>query len=84
MLEQKKMDRINELARKSKKVGLSGEEKREQHTLRQEYLAKFRESFRVHLENIEVIDTPEEACRLRRKYALRGDSPSGRDATSEN
>ncbi|MDR1293058.1 MAG: DUF896 domain-containing protein [Clostridiales Family XIII bacterium] len=73
-----------ELARKSKTVGLSSEEKREQHTLRQEYLAKFRKSFRVHLDNIEVVDTPEEACRLRRKYALRGDSPSGRDATSEN
>jgi uncharacterized protein YnzC (UPF0291/DUF896 family) len=84
MLEQRKMDRINELARKSKNCGLSGEEKREQHELRKEYLAKFRESFRVHLENIEVVETPEEAERLRRKYTLRGDSPSGRDATSEN
>jgi uncharacterized protein YnzC (UPF0291/DUF896 family) len=84
MLEQRKMDRLNELARKSKKEGLSGEEKREQHELRQEYLAKFRESFRVHLDNIEVVETPEEAGRLRRKYALQGGSPSARDETSEN
>jgi uncharacterized protein YnzC (UPF0291/DUF896 family) len=84
MLERRKMDRLNELARKSKKTGLSHEEKREQHGLRQEYLARFRESFRVQLDNIEVVDTPEEAERLRRKYALQGGSPSGRDASCEN
>jgi uncharacterized protein YnzC (UPF0291/DUF896 family) len=84
MLEQKKMDRINELARKSKRCGLSSEEKREQHELRQEYLARFRASFRVHLDNIEVVETREEAERLRRKHAIMGGSPSGRDATSEN
>jgi uncharacterized protein YnzC (UPF0291/DUF896 family) len=84
MLEQKKMDRINELARKSKKDGLSGEEKREQHELRQEYLARFRAAFRVQLENIEVVETPEEAERLRRKYALQGGSPSSRDVSCEN
>ncbi|MDR3225577.1 MAG: DUF896 domain-containing protein [Clostridiales Family XIII bacterium] len=84
MLEQKKMDRINELARKSKRDGLTGAEKQEQHDLRQEYLARFRESFRVHLENIEVVDTPKEAERLRVKYALQGATPSGRDTSSEN
>jgi uncharacterized protein YnzC (UPF0291/DUF896 family) len=84
MLEQSKMDRINALARKSRADGLTGEEKREQHELRQEYLARFRESFRVHLENIEVVETPEEAERLRRKHSLPGGSPSGRDETSEN
>ncbi|MDR1495557.1 MAG: DUF896 domain-containing protein [Clostridiales Family XIII bacterium] len=84
MLEQKKMDRINELARKSKKEGLSGEEKREQHELRQEYLVKFRSAFRIQLDSIQRVDTPEEAERLRRKYALQGGSPSGRDASCEN
>jgi uncharacterized protein YnzC (UPF0291/DUF896 family) len=84
MLEQKKIDRINELARKSRKEGLSHEEKREQYELRQEYLSSFRKSFRVQLENIEVVDTPQEAERLRRKYALQGASPNGRDVTSEN
>jgi uncharacterized protein YnzC (UPF0291/DUF896 family) len=70
MLERKKMERINELARKKKRgEELSEEEKLEQHGLRQEYLAKFRESFRAHLDNIEVVDTPAEAERRRRELA---------------
>ena len=56
MLDKKKIDRINELARKSKNETLSEEEKAEQHELRQEYLSKFREHFRGHLENIEIVD----------------------------
>lgn len=60
MLSKDKIDRINELARKSKVVGLSEEEKIEQNNLRQEYLAKFRESFRAQLENIEIVDSIEE------------------------
>ncbi len=36
-MEQKKIDRINELAKKSKTVGLSDEEKAEQTALRNEY-----------------------------------------------
>jgi uncharacterized protein YnzC (UPF0291/DUF896 family) len=58
MLERKKMDRINELARKSKTLGLCEDEKQEQYKLRQEYLSKFREVFRGHLENIEFADEP--------------------------
>jgi uncharacterized protein YnzC (UPF0291/DUF896 family) len=70
MLERKKMERINELARKAKRgETLSAEERLEQHGLRQEYLARFRESFRAHLDNIEVVDTPEEAERRRREIA---------------
>jgi uncharacterized protein YnzC (UPF0291/DUF896 family) len=61
LLDKVKMNRINELARKQKAEGLLEPEKEEQHALRQEYLAKFREHFRGHLENIEVVDTPEEA-----------------------
>lgn len=49
-----KMNRINELAKKSKAEGLSEAEKAEQTVLREEYLAKFREGFRQQLENIEV------------------------------
>lgn len=60
MLSKDKIDRINELARKSKVVGLSEEEKIEQSNLRQEYLANFRESFRAQLENIEIVDSIEE------------------------
>ncbi len=49
-----KMNRINELAKKSKAEGLTDAEKAEQKVLREEYLAKFREGFRQQLENIEV------------------------------
>lgn len=50
------LDRINELARASKERELSEAEKTEQAALRAEYLAKFRESFRAQLENIELVD----------------------------
>jgi uncharacterized protein YnzC (UPF0291/DUF896 family) len=56
MLIKEKMDRINELARKSKSDGLGPEEKEEQARLRKEYLAKFRAHFKGHLESIRFID----------------------------
>ena len=43
MLE-KKIERINELARKKKTVGLTGEEKVEQAELRKEYFEGYRRS----------------------------------------
>ncbi|MDR1778235.1 MAG: DUF896 domain-containing protein [Clostridiales Family XIII bacterium] len=58
MLEKAKMARINELARKSKAGALSEEEKAEQQQLRGEYIERFREVFRGHLENIEIVDGP--------------------------
>lgn len=54
MLSKEKMDRINELAKKSKVESLSEAEKAEQKELRDEYLVKFRASFRQQLENIEI------------------------------
>ncbi|HZK88117.1 MAG TPA: DUF896 domain-containing protein [Anaerovoracaceae bacterium] len=56
MLIKEKMDRINVLARKCKSEGLTDEEKAEQKILREEYLVKFREHFKSHLENIEFVD----------------------------
>lgn len=47
---------INELARKSKTVGLSEEEKKRQHELRQEYLRIFRSGFKQQLQSIKVVD----------------------------
>lgn len=60
MLNQEKMDRINELAKKAKTEGLTDAEKQEQQALRAEYLEKFRESFRNQLENIEIRYVDEE------------------------
>lgn len=56
MLSKDKIDRINELAKKSKEEGLTDAEKAEQHTLRQEYLAVFRSNFRQTLDNITIVD----------------------------
>jgi uncharacterized protein YnzC (UPF0291/DUF896 family) len=50
-----KIDRINELAHKSKTpAGLTPEEKAEQQQLREEYLADFRRSFRAQLDNTSI------------------------------
>ncbi|RDY23377.1 DUF896 domain-containing protein [Romboutsia maritimum] len=59
MFDQKKLDRINELAKKNKEVGLTEEEKQEREILRKEYLANFREHFRSRLDNVKVV-SPEE------------------------
>lgn len=56
MLSKEKIDRINFLARKSKVETLSPEEKNEQQELRSEYLAKFRDHFRGHLESIKFVE----------------------------
>lgn len=55
MIDQKLIDRINFLANKGKKEGLTEEEKKEQAELRQEYLRLFKEGFRQRLENIEIV-----------------------------
>ena len=55
-MEKYKIDRINELAHKSKSVGLNDKEKEEQHQLRQEFLADIRADVRASLESIEIVD----------------------------
>jgi len=47
---------IDALARKSKTEGLTEDEKKRQHELRQRYLAIYRRGLRQTLENITVID----------------------------
>ena len=56
MIDQKLIDKINELARKQKTVGLTDEEKELQAELRKEYLRLFREGFKQQLESIEIVD----------------------------
>ena len=56
MIDQKTIDRINELARKSRtEEGLTGDEKEEQQRLRQEYVAAYRQSLRAALEHTTVV-----------------------------
>lgn len=47
---------INELAHKSKTVGLTDEEEVRQQELRQEYLRIFRSGFKQQLQSIKVVD----------------------------
>jgi len=57
-MEKEKIERINELAKKKKTVGLSEEETAEQLALREEYIRDFRAQFGKVLENT-VIQYPD-------------------------
>lgn len=57
-MNQKKVDRINELARKAKVTPLTDEEKAEQKALREEYIISYRASLRGILDNT-VIKRPD-------------------------
>ena len=56
MITQKTIDRINELAHKSKKEGLTPAEKEEQKKLRQEYIEAIRGNIRSQLDNVDIIE----------------------------
>ena len=53
-MEHEKIERINELAKKKKTVGLTQAELAEQESLRKEYLAGFRENMKAILENVVI------------------------------
>ena len=53
-MDQKTIDRINELARKAKTTGLTEQEKEEQRKLRAEYIAVIRMNLRAQLDNIDI------------------------------
>ncbi len=53
-MEQNKLDRINELARKDKSEGLTPEEKAEQKKLRDEYIALVRKNLRGTLNHTTI------------------------------
>jgi uncharacterized protein YnzC (UPF0291/DUF896 family) len=61
-MEKIKLDRINELAHKSKTEGLTDEEKEEQKILRQEFIAEIRADVKASLESIEIVDEVEAAA----------------------
>lgn len=53
---QEKINRINELARKQKTVGLTEEEKVEQYKLRREYIDSFKRSLEAQLDNTYIVE----------------------------
>lgn len=66
-MEQKKIDRINELARKSKTVGLTDAEKEEQAILRREYIDSFKRSLTSQLDNMYIVDEKGNKKKVERK-----------------
>lgn len=79
-MNEKKIQRINELARKKKTVGLTGAEKVEQAELRKEYIEGYRCSLLHHIAGIKLVDeegndvTPEKLKQLQRERGLHGRS----------
>ena len=65
-MEKAKMDRISQLSRKERTVGLNDEEKREQAALRKEYLDAIRHSLTGTLENTYLVDEKGNSHKLHR------------------
>ncbi|MDR1002824.1 MAG: DUF896 domain-containing protein [Oscillospiraceae bacterium] len=68
-MEKKLIDRINQLAKKSKSVGLSPEETQERDMLRKQYISEFRESLRTQLDNTYIVDENGEKAPLKNKQS---------------
>ena len=66
-MEQKKIDRINELARKAKKGPLTEEEQAEQAALRREYIDSVVGSLKGQLDNTYIVDEKGRKTKLRKK-----------------
>ena len=66
-MDQKKIDRINELAHKAKAEGLTEEEQKEREVLRQEYLNAIMRNAREVLDNTYIVDEKGNKRRLKGK-----------------
>lgn len=71
-MDQKRLDRINELARKSRAEGLTSAELEEQAALRREYIELIRNNLRGQLNNIDVIQPDGRIENLGEKYGKKG------------
>ena len=58
VMDQKKIERINTLAHKSKTIGLTPEEEAEQAVLRKEYIAMWKKSLEAELDHTYIV-TPD-------------------------
>ena len=67
-MKQEQIERLNELARKSKTTGLTPEEKEEQKKLRAEYIASVRMNLRTQLDNINIQEKDGSIVNLGEKY----------------
>ena len=64
---EERIERLNELARKKKTVGLTEEEKQEQAVLREEYLAAIRQSLEAQLDNVYYVDAQGNEQKLQKR-----------------
>ncbi|HIR12756.1 MAG TPA: DUF896 domain-containing protein [Candidatus Choladousia intestinavium] len=71
-MNQEKLARINELARKSKAEGLTASEREEQNLLRKEYIEAVRRNLRSQLDQIDVIEKDGTIQNLGEKYGKKG------------
>jgi UPF0291 protein CBFG_05335 len=67
-MKKEQIDRINELAKKQKSVGLSEDEKKEQAELRKEYIENIRNSLRADLNNISIVEKDGSVTDLGKKF----------------
>ena len=67
-MDQKKIQRINELYRKSKAEGRTDAERKEQKILREEYLEAVRRNLRGQLNNIDIEEKDGTVVNLGEKY----------------
>lgn len=65
---EEKIQRINELYKKSKTIGLTEEEKKEQKVLRREYVDSFKKNLRGQLNNISIQEKDGSITNLGEKY----------------
>lgn len=78
MLPKSQLDRINELARKTKTEGLTLSEQKEQLELRKAYIESFRKGMRNTIEGLKIVDeefndvTPEKLKTIQRQKGFHG------------
>lgn len=66
-MDEKKIKRINELARKMRESGLTDAEKEEQATLRREYIDSYKRNLESQLDNITILETDGTKRKLKKK-----------------
>ena len=71
-MDEKKLKRINELARKSKAEGLTRAEQEEQAELRREYIEAVRMNLKAQLDNIDIKEKDGSVTNLGEKKKKKG------------
>ena len=70
---EEKIARINELYKKAKTEGLTEEEAKEQHALRQEYLDNVRKNLKSQLNNIDIKEVDGSIVNLGEKFGKKNE-----------